>query len=150
MEIGIEINDNKPVPAALREIADNLDDLIEPKLDKMWMVGAYTHEDNPSIFGTFHARNNDELNFRKDVRALMATRPRHYPSIHEDVKLIEVHNNTDNLDEIDSLAKLIRKAASTLESLGQIKVLDVIAHDFVDDDALNRPYIRIYYEYPKG
>lgn len=68
--------------------------------------------------------------------------------IKRSINLLEVWNSNkkEDLDKVSNVATLLQLAADELRSLGKVEVIDIILHSIIDDDALARSYIRIYYK----
>ena len=98
------------------------------------------NESNDSIELMFNEEYTDPASFQQKT------------VIDEDVKLLEVWNSMKKSDihNVGNLAMLLRRARDELQKLGQVEIIDMIVHDFTDDDALLRPYIRIYYTKQQG
>lgn len=138
----------------LREAADKVENIGDVGLVSLYLQPRYAKEDNEYIDMEFYALRKSDIKLRKDSVDLMHDERYTDPSIfsqeavlHKAVKLLEVWNSPERsqIDKVSDIATLLSRAAVELEKLGIVEVLDIIMHDSVDGDALNRPYIRIYY-----
>lgn len=48
-------------------------------------------------------------------------------------------------DGQDDVVALLRRVAATLETFGQVYVMDLVLHREIDDDGLDSPSITVYY-----
>lgn len=138
----------------LREAAGKVAALGDVGLISFYLQTRYAEEDNEYIDMEFYTLRKSDVKLRKDSIRLMLDEKYPSPSVfpqeaisHRTVELLEVWNSIDkqSIDQVSNIASLLDRAANELEKLGIIEVRDIIMHDCVDDDALNRPYIRIYY-----
>ena len=138
----------------LREAAEKVADIGDVGLISFYLQPRYTEEDNEYIDMEFYTLRKSDIQSRKDSIGLMHDERYTDPStfsqrtvLHKSVELLEVWNSTEKpqIDKVSDIATLLNRAAIELEKLGGVEVLDIIMHDCVDGDALNRPYLRIYY-----
>ena len=138
----------------LREAAEKVVGLGDVALISFHLQPHYADEDNDYIDMEFYTLTKSDIELRKNAIELLLSEQ--YPTTsaspketitRKNVGLLEVWNSMDQskINKVSDIATLLNNAASELERLGTVEVLDIMMHDCVDDDALKRPYIRIYY-----
>lgn len=146
-------NADKTVVELLEDAAQTVKLHGDSTLGYLYLQPSTSDDDNATIEVTLWPLDATQANDYRDAIALVKgeEEPQVFFSktLHKkQINLLEVWNQTEKekIDKVSDISELLLRAASELRLLGDVTVLDVIMHDHIDNDALYRPYIRIYYE----
>lgn len=107
----------------------------------------------PSLRVSYIVRNKemltlrqDALDFRKEAQAAHKVKEYDFTISRSDTASLNMlEYRLPQSDNQDNSILLIEKLADFLESHKIEQVLDLIYHDFIDDDGIEHPFVRIYY-----
>lgn len=143
-----------PPDVLLDEMAKKLDEanLHTAHISYLFQSAAFTTNTFESLYAETLPLDKSDLELNNDNLALMMDEdyprlsPEYHKTTHKEVSMLEIRNDEEPIEDWGDLSKLLRKAARELRKLNDIVVIDMIGHDYLNDDALHRPFIRIYYE----
>lgn len=150
-------NERKEPVELLIEAAERVEESGDVSLSYLYMQPSTASDDYPYIDIELFQMNADDLELRHDSVALMHDSTYTEESAfkqttitNRQVMLLEVWNSMEksDIENVGNIARLLRRAAQQLDELGNVMVIDMIMHSYIDEDALQRPYIRIYYNIP--
>jgi hypothetical protein len=122
-------------------------------IEHFYLISPYTDGDKPNIYCSFSAIPKDEIKLRDDnlklrekyvdatVNEPITFAVPHSPGlpINQFVQRMPLHEEQGNV------IRLLRETAGTLQRLDITVVLDLVLHNFLDEDGLEHPYVSVYY-----
>ncbi|HMI09669.1 MAG TPA: hypothetical protein VK497_04735 [Candidatus Saccharimonadales bacterium] len=122
-------------------------------IPQLYLDRPYTSSDSPSLHVEYWAISDEQqelhdgaIEQRKKLRIAMPTEEVAYMPSKEreaELRMIEYRLSQDD-NQADSIL-LIEKLADFLEEAKIKNILELIYHDFLDEDALNHPFVSVYY-----
>jgi hypothetical protein len=122
-------------------------------IDTFYLNRPYISSDKPSITADFSIAESDFLQL--DARNDISLKETLDPNVPEKKFMYDLADNkTLNLlvqrmplgrSQHDAIT-LLYAIASSIEDLGKVEILDLILHDFLEENGLPRPYVHIYFK----
>jgi hypothetical protein len=117
------------------------------------VIAPYTDGDRPSVYCKFSALSKDDIKTRDDNLRLRekfvddnTLDPITYAMPHsEGVAVNRLVQRLPMHEQQGSAIMLLRDTAATLQRLGIDEVMDLVLHNYLDEDGLERPYVSVYF-----
>lgn len=134
------------IQAGIRQLLKQID-------AKLWFCNIILHrpvaqEDRPYIEAEYYSLNEEEIKNREDYlkAADLIISKKNVPIsiIEGPITMIRIQNPLKPAELQDDVIRLLDTVINTLDKYKDDEVIDLIYHDFINDDALHQPYIHIY------
>jgi hypothetical protein len=134
---------------------------LQEQMDKepLYLIECYVNhagfeDDKPTFFASYWKREEEDLEREADIHLEIETEGRREkptkevtfvvdPSLHP--KLNGFTQRLSQGKEQSDPVKLIRSVADTIDAQTSVHILDVVYHDYMDEDGLNHPYMNVYF-----
>ncbi len=153
LSVEVDAGNSNEFVEALRKLAAMVKPIPHTAVHFIHLVSRVVDEDNDMLELEYSQMTPEDIRNQKDYvksateRAVSwpgATEV-HYPAHEDGVGYIEIRNsNTDPFDASD-VEKLLLRVANKISEINPGEVKDLVLHDYINNDALHQPFVRVYY-----
>lgn len=148
---------DQSVASLIRHALMSIDTKGQPEqnigIEHFYLINAYTNDDRPSMYVKYAPLDKDEISRREENLGLREKRndaADEWPIVfaedhHSGLAINRLEQRMPVDAEQGNAIKLLSATADTLGRLGEVDVKDLMLHNYLDDDGLERPYVAVYY-----